>query len=61
MEDTDAITFEEIEATFGLAVRKIVEGETKVSGVAGWEGGVGFDKAVILPCQMVAHNGYLQF
>ena len=33
MEDTDRVTFESIEAEFGTAVRRIVEGETKVSKV----------------------------
>ncbi len=31
VEDTDAITFDDIEVTFGAAVRRIVEGETKIS------------------------------
>ena len=31
VEDTDRVTFESIEARFGPAVRRIVEGETKVS------------------------------
>ena len=34
MEDTDRVTFESIEARFGRAVRRIVEGETKVSKVS---------------------------
>jgi hypothetical protein len=33
VEDTDRVTFESIEAEFGTAVRRIVEGETKVSKV----------------------------
>jgi GTP pyrophosphokinase len=35
VEDTDRVTFESIEAEFGPAVRRIVEGETKVSKVTG--------------------------
>jgi GTP pyrophosphokinase len=31
VEDTDAVTFESIERQFGAGVRRIVEGETKVS------------------------------
>ncbi|CAI5519874.1 unnamed protein product [Closterium sp. Naga37s-1] len=31
VEDTDVVSFEQIEASYGLAVRRIVEGETKVS------------------------------
>ena len=34
VEDTDRVTFESIEARFGRAVRRIVEGETKVSKVS---------------------------
>ena len=34
VEDTDAVTFESIEDRFGPAVRRIVEGETKVSKVS---------------------------
>ena len=34
VEDTDRVTFESIEARFGPAVRRIVEGETKVSKVS---------------------------
>ena len=33
MEDTKSVTFERIEAEFGPAVRRIVEGETKMSKV----------------------------
>jgi (p)ppGpp synthase/HD superfamily hydrolase len=31
VEDTDLVTFERIEEEFGPAVRRIVEGETKVT------------------------------
>ena len=31
VEDTDAVCFADIEARFGAAVRRIVEGETKIS------------------------------
>ena len=34
VEDTDRVTFESIEDRFGRAVRRIVEGETKVSKVS---------------------------
>ena len=34
VEDTDAVTFESLEHMYGVAVRKIVEGETKVSKVS---------------------------
>jgi hypothetical protein len=34
VEDTDAVTFESIQERFGPAVRRIVEGETKVSKVS---------------------------
>ena len=34
VEDTDRVTFESIEARFGAAVRRIVEGETKVSKIS---------------------------
>ena len=33
MEDTDFVTFDSIQERFGPAVRRIVEGETKVSKV----------------------------
>lgn len=31
VEDTDAVCFDDIERRFGTAVRRIVEGETKIS------------------------------
>jgi GTP pyrophosphokinase len=31
VEDTEAVSFDDIEARFGTAVRRIVEGETKIS------------------------------
>jgi (p)ppGpp synthase/HD superfamily hydrolase len=31
VEDTDAVCFDDIERRFGAAVRRIVEGETKIS------------------------------
>ena len=34
VEDTDAVTFESLEKRYGTAVRRIVEGETKVSKVS---------------------------
>ena len=34
VEDTDVVTFESLETRYGVAVRKIVEGETKVSKVS---------------------------
>lgn len=33
VEDTNVVTFEQIEEEFGATVRRIVEGETKVSNV----------------------------
>jgi hypothetical protein len=45
VEDTDAVCFDDIEARFGTAVRRIVEGETKISKITKVNSSAGADQS----------------
>ncbi|KAK9835971.1 hypothetical protein WJX81_002744 [Elliptochloris bilobata] len=53
VEDTQAVSFEEIEMWFGTAVRRIVEGETKFSKIVAISGGTSRAEAAALDLQQL--------